>query len=118
MRPLATRSKKPVTLRPVRANAGVEAWYRAQLDDLILRMHNDVSAGIIGVYAEHAPRSGDMAHDARDPSILLRRALVKWGGLWTRKLDRLSLSLSAKFARKNFVTTQTAMKSAFKDAGF
>lgn len=84
-------------------------------------MHNDVSAAVIGVYAEHAqPAADDMAHDAprRNPSVLLRRALEKWGSLWTRKLDRLSLSLSAKFARKNFTVTQTAMKAAFREAGF
>jgi len=121
MRLIATRSKKPVTVRAVHANAGVEAWYRAYLQSLILRMHNDVSAAVIGVYAQHAQPSADgLAHDAptRNPSILLRRALEKWGGLWTRKLDKLSLSLSRQFARKNFNVTQTAMKAAFREAGF
>jgi uncharacterized protein with gpF-like domain len=84
-------------------------------------MHNDVSAAIIEVYALHTqPAVEGVAHDApsKNPSVLLRRALVKWGGLWTRKLDRLSLDLSRKFARKNFTVTQTAMKAAFKEAGF
>ncbi len=84
-------------------------------------MHNDVSAAVIGVYALHAqPPVDGIVGDAptKNPSILLRRALEKWGGLWTRKLDRLSLSLSRQFARKNFTVTQTAMRSAFKQAGF
>lgn len=118
MRPLATRSKKPVAVRAVHANAGVEAWYAAQLQALVLRMHNDVSTAVIRVYAERLD-FGVMAHDAtKNPSILLRRALEKWGGLWVRKLDRLSLSLSRQFARKNFTVTQAAMRSAFRDAGF
>ena len=119
MRVLASRSRKPVTVRPVRANAGVEAWYRARLDSLILRMHNDMSTAVIAVYAERAqPPVEGIAHDTKNPSILLRRALEKWGGLWTRKLDRLSLSLARQFARKNFTVTQTAMKAAFREAGF
>jgi uncharacterized protein with gpF-like domain len=119
MRVLASRSKKPVTVRPVHANAGVEAWYRAELERLVLRMHNDVSTAVIGVYAMHAqPPVEGVAHDTKNPSILLRRALEKWGGLWTRKLDKLSLSLSRQFARKNFNVTQTAMKAAFREAGF
>lgn len=121
MRALKTASKKPVALRPVHANAGVEAWYRGQLDSLVNQMHIDVSGSVLAVYADSAqPPADGLAHDApsKDPSILLRRALQKWGGLWTRKLDKLSLSLAAKFARKNFSVTQTAMKAAFKDAGF
>lgn len=119
MRVLASRSKKPVTVRPVHANAGVEAWYRAELERLVLRMHNDVSTAVIGVYSMHAqPPVEGIAHDTKNPSILLRRALEKWGGLWTRKLDKLSLSLSRQFARKNFNVTQTAMKAAFREAGF
>lgn len=118
MRLLATRSKKPVTVRPVRANAGVAEWYRVQLEALVDRMHHDVAGAVIIIYAERLD-FGVMAHDApKNPSILLRRALEKWGGLWTRKLDRLSLSLSRQFARKNFSVTQTAMKAAFRDAGF
>lgn len=119
---LRTTSKKPIVVRAVHPNVGVERWYDAQLQALVLRMHNDVSAAVIAVCAMHAqpPATNGIAHDARpkNPSILLRRALEKWGGLWTRKLDRLSLNLSVKFARKNFTVTQTAMKAAFRDAGF
>jgi uncharacterized protein with gpF-like domain len=120
MRLLTTRSKKPVTVRAVHPNAGVEHWYRAQLEALVLRMHNDVSAAVIGIYARHAQPTGDIGHDAasKNPSILLRRALEKWGGLWVRKLDKLSLTLATRFARKNFVVTQTSMKAAFREAGF
>jgi SPP1 gp7 family putative phage head morphogenesis protein len=49
---------------------------------------------------------------------LLRKALEKWGGLWIRKLDKLSTTLAEKFADKNFRATQSAMQQAFKKAGF
>lgn len=111
--------RKPRTARPVHANAGVEHWYAAQLDALILRMHNDVTTAIIAVYAQHAQPPGDVVHDApsKNPSVLLRKALAKWGKVWTRKIDRLSADMARKFARKNFTVTQTAMRAAFKEAG-
>ncbi len=58
------------------------------------------------------------AHDAANPSILLRAALRKWGGLWVSKFDRLSLDLSQRFAKKSFNMTQTQMRAALKEAGF
>lgn len=61
---------------------------------------------------------GPQAHDAANPSLLLRAALRKWGGLWVSKFDRLSLDLGAAFARKSFTITQTQMRAALKDAGF
>ena len=60
------------------------------------------------------------AHDAApaNPSLLLRAALRKWGGLWVSRFDKLSLDLGQKFATKSFNLTQTQMRAALKDAGF
>lgn len=69
------------------------------------------------VYNACPPTIG-FAADAPSSSVLLRRALAKWGGLWTRKFDKLSLDLSKRFADKSFSMTQVAMKSALADAGF
>lgn len=64
------------------------------------------------------PPTVGFAVDAPTPSILLNRALKKWGGLWLKKFDRLSLDLSRRFADKNFNMTQVGMRAAFADAGF
>lgn len=111
---------KPVFARAVHPNAGVEAWYRTRLDAIIARMHASVSRGVVGLYAELAPPPGH-AFDARRPpptSLLLRRALNKWGGLWRDRINDLSLDLAERFARKNFTVTQAAVKSAFEAAGW
>jgi len=102
----------------VHANSGVREWYAAQLIALVDEMHDDVSTAVLETYAPHAP--SELAHDAprKRPETMLKRALKKWGDMWTRKLDGLSLDLSRKFARKNFTVTQTAMKAAFREAGF
>lgn len=110
---------KPVTVRAIHANAGVEAWYRAQLEAIVDGMYKSVSRHVLAAYANLCD-SPEMAHDAapRNPALLVRSALRKWGGLWTRRLDDLSLDLSQKFAKKNFNVTQTQMKTAFAEAGF
>jgi SPP1 gp7 family putative phage head morphogenesis protein len=78
-------------------------------------MHETVTRGVLAAYGQIEPQ--EMAKDA-NPSLLLRSALRRWGGLWVSKFDKLSLDLSQKFARKSFGQTQTQMKAAFADAGF
>jgi uncharacterized protein with gpF-like domain len=108
---------KPVVVRAIHPNAGVRAWYQGELDAMITKMHNSVKGAILALYRDEEPADG-LAHDATPPPLLLRRALLKWGGLWTRRLDSLSLDLAERFARKNFNVTQTQMKTAFAEAGF
>lgn len=59
-----------------------------------------------------------LAQDAKPPKIdLLRRALDKWGGLWTQRLETLSEKLAHEFANKSRVVTDAALRKSFKDAG-
>lgn len=110
-------SRKPVTVRAIHASAAVQAWYFAELDKLVSKMNAQVSREILGVYGSLEPQ--EMAHDApRNPSLLLRSALRKWGGLWIGKFDRLSLELAREFGLKSMGVTQTQMRAALKDAGF
>lgn len=108
---------KPVELRAVHSNKGVERWYRDQLQCLLFRLNRSLILHIEAAWKINPPSIG-FAQDAPNPSILLRRALKKWGGLWTKKFDALSLDLSKKFAKKNFSSTQYAMEDALKTAGF
>ncbi len=109
-------SRKPVTVRPIHASAAVHAWYFAELDLLVSKMQAEVSRHILAAYGSLEPQT--MAADAANPSLLLRAALRKWGGLWVSKFDKLSLTLSQAFARKSFTITQTQMRAALKEAGF
>jgi uncharacterized protein with gpF-like domain len=109
---------KPVVVRAIHPNAGVQAWYRAELDAAIAAMHKDVLAGVLAAYSAGEPV--ELAKDAppKNPSLFIRRALERYGRKWTLRLDALSLDLSRKFATKSFNLTQVQMKAAFKDAGF
>jgi len=81
-------------------------------------MVESVTRGILAAYGQVEPP--ELARDAapRNPSLLLRSALRRWGGLWVSKFDKLSLDLSKKFASKSFGMTQTQMRAALKEAGF
>lgn len=114
-------SRKPVTVRAVHPSEGVHAWYAAELDDVIAEMQADVARGVLVAYGQTEPReyAHDITTDApRNPSLLLRAALRKYGSRWVSKFDKLSLELGKKFASKSFAVTQTQLKAAFKDAGF
>jgi uncharacterized protein with gpF-like domain len=109
--------RKPVTVRAIHASAAVHAWYFAELDKRVSEMNAQVTRYVLAAYGQTEP--SEMAHDApRNPSLLLRAALRKWGGLWVSKFDGLSLELGKKFANRSFSITQTQMRAALKDAGF
>lgn len=122
--------RKPVTVRAIHASAAVHAWYFDELDKLVSRMAAEVSQAILITYGRFTPPElakdakpeeffDDLATDApRNPSLLLRAALRKWGGLWVSRFDTLSLELGKKFTSKSFGITQTQMRAALKDAGF
>ena len=122
--------RKPVTVRAIHASAAVQAWYFAELDKLVSRMAAEVSQAILITYGRFTPPElakdakpeeffDDLATDApRNPSLLLRAALRKWGGLWVSRFDTLSFELGKKFTSKSFGITQTQMRAALKDAGF
>ena len=109
---------KPVTVRAIHASAAVHAWYYDELQKAIEKMAREAERYIVAAYGETQPP--ELARDAapRNPSLLLRKALRKWGGLWVSRFDKLSLDLSQKFAKKSFGITQTQMRAALKEAGF
>ncbi len=109
-------SRKPVTVRAIHANEGTAAWYYERLLANIDQMQAQVARAVLSVYGMFEPQ--EHAMDAANPSLLLRTALRKWGGLWVSKFDRLSLDLSQAFARKSFTITQAQMRAALKEAGF
>ena len=105
-------------MRAIHPSAAVHAWYFAELDKLVAEMHESVTRGVLGAYGKVEPP--ELAKDAapRNPSLLIKAALRKWGGLWVKRFDKLALELGQKFARRSFAITQTQLRAALKDAGF
>lgn len=108
---------EPRTAPVVRANSGVEAWYRNQLHDFLEAMYASMSLHLRVAFDKGVPTVG-LAQDASSRSILLDKALKKWGKLWQKKLDDMSAQLSRSFALRNASATQTAMRDSFARVGF
>lgn len=133
---LPTRKRKPTIVRAIHPSAAVRAWYQRTLDRYILAMHDQVTAHVLAVYSQAEPV--EIAHDAaklyqswdgrtvaigtdavsRNPSILIRNALRRWGGAWVRRFDKMSTEIADKFTKKSFANTQDQMRAAFAEAGF
>lgn len=113
------QSRRPKHIAPaIHPNEGVRAWYERELDKIVSDIYVDTTRKILAVFAEIKTPIIVTDAPSKNPSVLIRRALDKWGGLWTRRLDKLSLDLSREFARRNFTATQISMRESFKKAGF
>lgn len=86
-------------------------------------MYLDLTASIGGVYAAETAKIDAKPTPAstitEDAGITRLDAEMRgWGKRWTKKFDKLSLSMSKEFTNRAFGATQTSMKDAFKQAGF
>lgn len=111
------RAPKQALAAPVFPNAGVEAWYRDTLQKMVRAMAQDGRKRIMDAWQE----GGGLAQDARpkpSTSVLLERALSKWGGIWTRRYENVSRKIAWDFAAKNKNATEAGVKRSLKDAGF
>jgi SPP1 gp7 family putative phage head morphogenesis protein len=99
-------------------NEGVFTWYAVQLLTMLQEMQADILPAIQRAYRDSEPLLG-LAGDARRKTRaeLLQEALEKWGGLWTKRLDRMSLDLARKFADKTGTVTDTQLAASFRKGG-
>lgn len=104
------------TLVPISPNAGVEAWYRRQLQTLIDEMSADMLRAVSEAWRKDAPDIG-MAHDALG-EWLLRKAIDRWADNWIVRMNLAAATISTQFASRAFKATDNSMMSALRDAGF
>lgn len=104
---------KPIqTLRPTRANAGIEAWYRRQLNNAITEMQKSLMYWLQAEY-----KKTGIAQD-QDPSRRMQIAIKYLSRKWLKHFDDLSLMLANKFVEKNQKHTDFSLYTAFRDMGF
>lgn len=104
---------KPIqTLRPTRANAGIEAWYRRQLNNAITEMQKSLMYWLQAEY-----KKTGIAQD-QDPSRRMQIAIKYLSRKWLKHFDDLSLILANKFVEKNQKHTDFSLYTAFRDMGF
>lgn len=102
--------------RAVHANRGVEAAYRRRLQSVILEMEESVLYWIRAGYKADEPRL-DLAMDA-SPSELMNRRIQKLGKRWIGRFDDMAAKIADWFTTDMFGATDSALKAAFRDAGW
>jgi SPP1 gp7 family putative phage head morphogenesis protein len=110
---LVSPTGKPINLRPVRHNAGLEAAYRKRLTALVDEMNSSLLYWLGAAYKANAPVALD-----ESPAAAMRAAMRKMSRRWQRNFDKGADKLANWFAQKNKDYADVALKGILKDAGF
>lgn len=102
---------KPATLRQIRPNAGIRAWYQKRLDEAIDDMQNSVVYWLKAAY-----RDTPFAQDA-NPATVMRDAMRRLTQRWERHFDKMADDLAKKFADKSLKTSDASLRTAMGDMG-
>lgn len=113
MTDLVSPTGKAIPLKPVRANAGIEAAYRKKLQALIEDMNASLIYWLGAAYKANPPVAMD-----ESPAMIMRAAMRKMSKRWVSKFDEGAGKLAEWFAQKNKSYSDAALKSTLKDAGF
>lgn len=106
--------QKLKTVRPVRPNAGVEAWYRRQLDRQVREMQNSV---VYWLTANYKASGAAVAMDA-SPAVFMRDAMRKLAKRWTKSFDSIAQKLADRFAGDALKNSDVSLHNAIETAGF
>lgn len=108
------RPAKPVTIRAVHPNQGLEVAYRQRLDALIEEMQASLVYWLKARYRANPPA---MAQD-ESAAMAMRRAMGELSRRWQSRFDRAAPDLASYFATAVGQRTDAALKAALKKAGF
>lgn len=106
--------KRPATLAPVRPNVGLEAAYRARLDQQIRDMQRSVAYWLKAAYRRETP---EIAMDA-SPAKELQAAVRRLARRWQRNFDALAPKMAAYFAGSVANRSERALMAQMRKAGF
>lgn len=102
------------TLRSIHPNAGVEAWYRRQLDNHIREMQKSV---VYWLTVNYKASGAAVAMDA-SPAVFMRDAMKKLAKRWAKAFDNVSQKLAERFAGDAMKNTDVSLHNALEKAGF
>lgn len=108
--------KRTKYVRAIRPNAGVEAAYRRALEKMVKEMSHSAQYWIEASYKANPPTL-EMAMDAL-PSQELSKRIKEVARRWIKRFDDMAEKIAKQFVESGRSTTDRAMMSAFKDAGW
>ncbi|KPA87299.1 phage putative head morphogenesis protein, SPP1 gp7 family [Pseudomonas asplenii] len=106
---------QPTILRPVRPNAGTQAWYRKRLDAAIKEMQDSLVFWLKANYRAAGLADGLAQDDS--PAMMMRKAMNKLARRWQSKFDDLADTLSKKFADRALGNSDVSLRNAMEAAG-
>jgi len=104
----------PVVARSVKPNAGIEAYYRKQLEALVAEMQASIAYWLTAQWRDKPPEVWAM--DA-SPAAELRKVMRQLTNRWMKRFDSGADKLSKLFADKTLKASDVAMKQTLKDIG-
>lgn len=110
---LVSPTGKDIILKPVHANAGIQAAYRKRINKLIEEMNASVVYWLETAYKANTPIAAD-----ESPAMALRRAMRKLSTRWQSKFDDGAGNLATWFAQKSKDYTDGVLAGHLKEAGF
>lgn len=105
---------RPAVARAVHANRGEAARYRRRMMALIDEMHTSVLYWLKATYRADPPA---LAEDAT-PSRSMARQLRDLAKRWQKRFDDAAPKIAEAYLKGSFKATDSAMRSALKDAGW
>lgn len=96
-------------------------WVRPHMALIALQLHPGVRATLTELVERETGGLPGVAQDAvRKPSqsVLLQRAMHRWGTRWAHRIESMSESIARDFATRNRNATERSMKAKMAKAGF
>lgn len=111
---LRAPTKKPIVLKPVRPNLGVELAYQRALTSMIDEMNSSVLYWLTAAYRANPTALGSDASPVNE----LRKAMRAMAKRWIKKFDDASQKIATAFASNTLDVAERTMQKILKDAGF
>lgn len=114
MSKLVSPTGKPITLRPIRSNARIEAIYRKKLLKLIKEMNESILYWLSASYKEY---NNQIAQDA-NPFKALQKTMRDLANRWLKNLKLGAEKLAEWHTNQTLNMTDVQLKNTLNQAGF
>lgn len=106
---------QPTILKPVRPNAGVQAWYRRRMDAAIKEMQDSLLYWLKANYRSAGLADGLAQDDS--PAMIMRKAMRSLSQRWQARLANLADTLGKSFADRALTNSDVSLRNAMETAG-
>ena len=119
---IVSPTKKPITLRPIRPNAGLHAAYRKKIMALVKEMQDSLDYWLRAAYnagEDPAMDSSEFVRKmARLPAKLMQEAMSRMVARWQKRFDEAAPKMATWFLQRQKTYTDGTMQKILKDGGF